>query len=213
MEAIKRFYREVFHVQDEALVHDLSEISYFLTFPKGGILLRQGEVPAQLCFLAQGAFRGYYVDEAGREVTDCFVVRPEIPPMPIEYTKPSCVSFEAIERSLVVAAPLEQALTRIAASEEGRALFARVTRESALLNVTGKQQLHHPAAERYAWFCREYPQLEGRVPDRMVASYLGMTPITLSRMRHQKPRDEAELPSPEQPLASGETPDATELND
>ena len=41
----------------------------------------------------------------------------------------------------------------------------------------------YPAAERYAWFTRSYPGLIDRVSHRYVASFLGITPVTLSRVR------------------------------
>ncbi len=43
--------------------------------------------------------------------------------------------------------------------------------------------LARPAAERYKDFLERYPQIEERVPDHMIASYLGVTPQSLSRIR------------------------------
>lgn len=40
------------------------------------------------------------------------------------------------------------------------------------------------ATQRYDWFCKEYPGLIERVNNRYAASYLGMTPVTFSRLRH-----------------------------
>ena len=42
-----------------------------------------------------------------------------------------------------------------------------------------------PAVERYQWFLRKYPGLVDRIANRHIASFLNMTPVTLSRIRKQ----------------------------
>ena len=41
----------------------------------------------------------------------------------------------------------------------------------------------HPAMERYLWFCKTYPGLIEQVRNKYIASFLGMSPVTLSRLR------------------------------
>jgi hypothetical protein len=43
----------------------------------------------------------------------------------------------------------------------------------------------HSASDRYKEFTRKYPQIESSVPAKYLASYLGIKPETLSRLRHQ----------------------------
>ena len=40
------------------------------------------------------------------------------------------------------------------------------------------------ATERFKWFCKEYPGMIDMVNNRYIASFLGITPVTLSRLRH-----------------------------
>ena len=40
------------------------------------------------------------------------------------------------------------------------------------------------ATERFEWFCKEYPGMVDMVNNRYIASFLGITPVTLSRLRH-----------------------------
>ena len=42
-----------------------------------------------------------------------------------------------------------------------------------------------PAADRYVYFLDTYPELQNRVPQKMIASYLGITPQTLSSIRSE----------------------------
>ena len=44
---------------------------------------------------------------------------------------------------------------------------------------------HNSAMDRYRWFHRHYPTLEPLVSGKHLASFLGITPVTLSRLRHQ----------------------------
>lgn len=43
--------------------------------------------------------------------------------------------------------------------------------------------VQYSAIQRYQWFMKEYPGLIDRVSNKHIASFLGMTPVTLSRLR------------------------------
>lgn len=69
---IQAFYRDVMHVSDDRILQELESYSQAFTVGKGDIVIRQGVKQEDFLFLVSGIFRGYYLDAAGKDVTDCF---------------------------------------------------------------------------------------------------------------------------------------------
>ena len=68
--------------------------------------------------------------------------------------------------------------------------FFRLLLQRAFLSAQRRSMdlIRKQAAERYADFLQQYPQIEQRVSDRQIASYLGITPESLSRLRRRRTR-------------------------
>lgn len=193
---MEEFYREVMHLHDETLISQLCAFSRFVELKKNNILIDVGEVPSRLCLLKSGGLRGYYLDEHKHEVTDCFCSAPGDALMPgFDLEKPSALTITAYKDSQIVCLPLAECLAAISASEEGRACYAGLVQTAAMRHHLIKSQLYRPATERYEWFLRTYPTEAAEVSGRCIASFLGITPITLSRLR-RKQRDEAHIYPP-----------------
>jgi CRP-like cAMP-binding protein len=97
---------------------------------------------------------------------------------------PSYFSIQALEDTRIVAINYQKwrelfhetpewQTFRLALLEKGFAKKEKREREFLLLD----------AAERYQSFLQEYPGLEGRIQQHLIASYLGITPVALSRIR------------------------------
>ena len=102
-------------------------------------------------------------------------------------SEPSQCFIEALEDSEVLLAErgymerITQAVPAVALSYQAgleKSLIARNKRILASLSA--------PAEERYNDFVKTYPSLVQRVPQHMIASYLGISPETLSRIRKQR---------------------------
>ena len=156
---------------------------------KGQFFQRAGHVPTRGAFVVRGLFRTYAIDERGTEQILAF--SPEdawIGDLQSATTAaPTPFFVEALEPSdvLTIDFPsLERMLAAIPAVADGfrtdiqRALAAKDRR---LLS-----SLHSPASERYAAFVERRPALAKRIPLHMLASYLGITPETLSRIRAKR---------------------------
>lgn len=173
-----------FNISDGNVVEQVIRDAELVELKKNNILIKEGEAQTKLFFLLEGGLRGYKTGEGGNEITDCFVFTPGDTVMSIQLHEPSCVTFVAYKPSKLVALPLESAMELIMSNEETYARYIDVLTTSSAMHADTKFHLYTSAAQRYEWFLSVYPNLVGEVSDRVIASFLGITPVTLSRLRH-----------------------------
>lgn len=163
--------RALFHVRD---------------LPRGSLLVRAGEMPQTIAFVCEGILRLYYLDANGREYTKSFCVEHELVAAysALLLGKPSRLFIEALEdvRLLVTDYRDYQALStqhpcwqQVNRRQVELLFIKKELRESTLLL--------DDAETRYRQFLAEHPGLEARVKQHYIASYLGITPVSLSRIR------------------------------
>jgi CRP-like cAMP-binding protein len=152
----------------------------------GQYLLRAGEIATQTFFVRQGLLREYYSDRDGAEATRRFCVAGEFSGSLADLLsgRPAQCSIETLEPSEVWsmgwrdidAASMQSPAWMLLLRRFAERLYLRKTdREFEMLTL--------PAAERYRRFVEAFPELEKRLPRVHVASYLGITPVHLSRIR------------------------------
>lgn len=180
------FFREVMGVQTRELLDWGVENAIEKTVWKGETLLRAGEQQTHLWLLVRGIFRGFRLDEQGQEVTICIDNRPgETLLGNNDLLAASLVTVEALEDGAVIGFPMDKAVECIKSNQEMMALYHKRLVRMANYNASVKSILcQGTATQRYDWFCKEFPGLIERVNNRYVASFLGMTPVTFSRLRH-----------------------------
>ena len=162
----------------------ISEQNVIQTFKKSDILLAEGEVAKTCFFILQGCVSSYYLIDGDIKITDFFTEQDTI--TPISYTKqmPSEHYLECIEDCIIAVgtpernAKLMQNLPRLAA-------LAPTVLADQLANEKLKHDdlIKFTPKERYLKLQEQSPQLLNRVPQYMIASYLGIKPETLSRIR------------------------------
>jgi CRP/FNR family transcriptional regulator, anaerobic regulatory protein len=158
---------------------------------KGGVLLREGEVAKYSAFVEKGCLRSFVIDNKGKEHIVLFA--PEnwwiTDSESIRNGTPATYFIDAIEESdiLLLDTPshlklLEQVPGYASAFQTG------VQKHAAAKDRRIVASLAATAEERYNDFLKTYPSIAQRVPQHMLASYLGITPETLSRIRKQLSR-------------------------
>jgi CRP-like cAMP-binding protein len=156
------------------------------TLRRGVLLLRGGELATRAFVVLEGVLREYWVLGDGSERTKSFSVEGELigSLADLNSRRPSRASIEALTPArvavfdfarLVELAKEQEAWMRFFQSMVLRLYLAKSEREWELLALD--------AAGRYARFRDHFPGLETRIPQRIVASYLGITPVHLSRLR------------------------------
>lgn len=157
-----------------------------VSVPRGGYLCRPGEPASDVAVVLEGLVRHYYVDARGRESVKAFRGPGEVsaPYAEIIQRRPSRSSIQALVDTRLVVFPAE----RVEALAEKSAALQRLLRRLVELHFVEKEQrefefLQLSAEERYRQFCRERPDHLADIPLHQVASYIGITPVALSRIR------------------------------
>ena len=181
----EKFYREIMQVDDSSLVRALAEMSDILYLEKGELFIHQGDKQEDFLFLVSGVFRGFYLDMNGKEITDCFGVKPGTPAMSASISNTvSPISIEAATECVLVRVPGWKLLPLM----ESNALLLKIYNEilQAAIQIHWELKLvvsQRTALERYQWFLKKYPGLIDRISNKHIATYLGMSPVTFSRIR------------------------------
>ncbi len=163
----------------------LAVASSLRSLARGEAFVRAGEPLTNIGFLVSGSLRTFTLDEGGREQTDCLQVEPgSIVATTPDFGMPSPGTVAAITNTqlLTVDATLVQQLveTNPAADEFYTTCLRGVWEESRTFRHVMRDMDAH---ERFRWFTQEHPEIVGSVPDHYIASFLGISPVTLSRVR------------------------------
>jgi CRP-like cAMP-binding protein len=153
---------------------------------KGENFIALGTIPQKFAFVHKGLFRYYYANEKGNEFTKGFF--PEnsfiVSYSAMIKSTPSFFVIEALEDSTIWMVDYlrwkelyhnHRCWDKFLISLLEKGYMKKEARERELLI--------YDAESRYKLFLQEYPELEIRIKQRLIASYLGITPVALSRIR------------------------------
>lgn len=152
---------------------------------KGNFFLRAGEVPQQIGFVVNGLFKKFYQSEDGREYIKDFSSEGKLVTAysALLQGQPSIMNIQAVEDSQLFLIPYKfwtSLYDRHSCWQEvGRKIAERVFIDS---EQRERDLLTHSASKRYELFVVNNPHLKVRLPQYDVASYLGISPVSLSRI-------------------------------
>lgn len=164
---------------------ELESILVPMKFSKGEMILEEGEVCENIYYIDKGLIRQFYFKN-GKEVTEHLGADRSIF-MCIEslfLEKPTHLQVEAIESSIIYALP-KRSLEKVALHNVNiQILYRKILEESLILSQVHADLVRfETAGDRYKKMCKLMPQVVLRAPLVYIASYLQMTPETLSRVR------------------------------
>lgn len=166
-------------------IHALSEILVPFKFAKGDVVMEEGEVCGYMYFVERGMVRQYYYKN-GRDVTEHFSYEGRIVICIESFLKqePSRLIVEALENSHLYGIPYNKLQLLCDTNKEIELLFRKIL-EHALISsqVYADSQRFENATERYQRLLENKPEILLRAPMVHIASYLQMSPETLSRVR------------------------------
>jgi CRP-like cAMP-binding protein len=155
-------------------------------FRKHQFILQEGDVARYETFIVKGLTRTYEIDEKGQEhiiqfgledwwIGDLYSFLTQTP----SHFNIDCLEDTGVLR--ITKEQLEQLYLEVPKLER----HFRILIQNAFISSTKRisSSLRLSAAERYSQFVRTYPEIERRVPNHQIASFLGITPQSLSRIR------------------------------
>lgn len=167
----------------------LFSISTEKSLPKGEILVRQGQAVKKTYFVTDGWIRSYFIDKNGKEHTLQFAIKDWwISDFIAIYNKEiATLTVECITDSTIIEFSSRELDGIYSLFPEFEA-FQRKNLERHVVSLHKRilNQLQLTAQERYDLFLKQYPDIEQYTPNYHIASYLGITQQSLSRIRAEK---------------------------
>ena len=162
----------------------ISKQNLIKSFKKGTILLSEGKIANECYFILKGCVSSYYLVEGEVKVTDFYIEKHGITPVSYTTKKPSEYYLECLEDCII----------SIGTPESSEYLMRNVPRLAALSATILEEQLANERMkydtfiklspeDRYLNLQKNCPSLLNRIPQYLIASYLGIKPESLSRIR------------------------------
>ncbi len=166
-------------------VEVLDSILVPMKFQKGAKILEEGEVCRALYFVEKGMVRQFYYKNK-KDVTEHFSFEGRIVFCIESFLKqePSRLIVEALENTVLYAIPRDALFGLMVRNQEMEMLYRKILEHVAISSQEhADSQRFENAAERYERLLREKPEIVLRAPMVHIASFLQMSPETLSRVR------------------------------
>lgn len=164
---------------------ELENLFTLKVFSKGDHLFRQGELCRHLFYIKKGLVRVYYYSDKGKDITLWFSFEDSLVTAIDSFylykpTRDYCEALEDLEVYTITHTQLETLLNNKKGAQTAFNIMYEVTQKMADLMASIR---FHTAEERYISLINNYPAILQRVSLGQIASYLGITQETLSRIR------------------------------
>lgn len=165
-------------------INIISEQNLFKEYNKGDILLAEGEIAKECYFILKGCVRAYYLLDGEERNTSFFTENQTIAP----------ISYHTKTASTYCLACMEDCLLAIGSIERNKKLLDTLPKLSTLVMQMNEELFiqktielddfkNNSPEQRYLSLIENNPDLANRIPLYHLASYLGITQVSLSRIR------------------------------
>jgi len=166
----------------------LTNLCSILELPKNAVLQPIGQPCRTIYFMEKGIARIYYYKD-GLEVTEYFAIEQQLIVRAESLFKgiPSQKGIQVLEDSVVIAIPAGALFQLFDEHHEIERLFRKIIETAYVDTVLRLESLQfNSAEERYIRLVEGTPDILKRVPLKYIASYLGITQVSLSRIRAKR---------------------------
>ncbi|RFC54113.1 Crp/Fnr family transcriptional regulator [Brumimicrobium aurantiacum] len=174
-----------------AEIFEITDSTPTKSYKKGEIIQHAGDKSIKTFYVKEGLLRAYTIDEKGREHNFMFASEGWIitDVESIEFNEPALLYIESIEPSIVVPLDREALMADYFKKMDFQDVIKPLLKRVAVMQRRIILMMSASAKERYLHFLETYPQLPNRLPQKMIASYLGITPEALSKIRGNMSRN------------------------
>lgn len=184
---IRAFYRDTLGVQGDDVLDLYTKNTSYVYRNKGEVLVHPGEPVTMVRFVISGVSRSYVLGPEGEDNVICFGFRYGQPLLGASSLSAKTILFqEAVTDMELLEIPAFIVQQGIRMEFANAAVYERLFSEDydrqtqvqiALSTLNGE--------DRYRWFCKDYADIVDVVPQNYIASFLGLQPQSLSRIKRQ----------------------------
>ncbi|MEL6673012.1 MAG: Crp/Fnr family transcriptional regulator [Bacteroidota bacterium] len=189
MQALRAAMRQMIRISDEEMEHFLADC-HAKTFARKSLLSEPGKVANEVFFLEKGLVRVMITDYQGVEHTTHFALEHQFIADYGSFLEkiPANYALQALEEAQVIVLPRTAIEWGYASLQDGDRMgrliaeFYFIYLDKRIQGLYGKSP-----KERYDEIGQIFPNIHARVPQHMIASYIGISPVHLSRLKKQHP--------------------------
>jgi CRP-like cAMP-binding protein len=189
-EQFKKAINEIFSIGDQCWL-EIQELIYLKQLDKKDYFSNEGQKAKDFCFILSGIFRIFYANSKGEEWNKYFLQKGNFVSASISPEHTSISNVQALTKCNILCIAYSE-LIRISKTHKQIKEFIQK------LTFTYLEQKHRReitllsqnAINKYLFFKREFPNLENKIQHYHIASYLGITPTQLSRLRKKHISDQ-----------------------
>lgn len=159
-----------------------------LSIPTKTVLLEEGKIANKIYLIRKGCLRLFFYNE-GKDMTFQFFFEGDFVASFDSLYKgtPSLFSLESIEPSEVLSIKKEDFYNKIKSNSSLRVIYEeKIIERFSFYQHLFLSRIKNTPQQRYEELLREYPNIIQRVPQHYIASYLGITPVSLSRIKNRR---------------------------
>lgn len=183
----KKFYNQYYTIDDDAWESTLKCMA-ITHYAKGDLVYTAGKTPSKVHFVLEGMARCFYTKPNGEEINKSFQLSDghgvinSLKASALQ--EPTAFSAQALNDLVCASIDYNDYYLLITTYTSWRRLYINYLVRVALRNEAREAEfLLHDASERYQNFLKEYRNNEAKIPNYHIASYLGITEVSLSRIR------------------------------
>ena len=184
---LAEYFRKIASVPDNEIEHVLSLVVEKVV-EKGELFIRDGDAEFNLGFVSKGLLKAYYLTADGKQFIRSFYAEGEGVSAYSSFLSgtPAGINIEAIEDTHLWTLPRAVYASLFARHSSWEA-FGRIVVQNYMMvrERREKSLLIDDATTRYRIFLAEHRNLVHRIRDYEIASYLGITPVSFSRLRKE----------------------------
>ncbi|NOX35530.1 MAG: Crp/Fnr family transcriptional regulator [Deltaproteobacteria bacterium] len=172
------------HLIDDECLSELQSISYYHKLEKNEYFSKEGQYNEKFGMIIDGIMRIFYLSKNGEEHNKYFCLANDFVTASIKPDKKSITNIQALTETTLVCLPYSKLIVLSEKFEQIRIFIQQLT-----LNYLEQKQkkeiylLSNESIDNYLLFLKSYPGLINQIPHYHIASYLGITPTQLSRVR------------------------------